>query len=78
MPLFEVDRVYCFGKSVCHETSHIFGTMYARILKFHVCFAYEKVVGGGDGGGGREKHLVGGIVFYKHITSYSYFLCMTI
>ena len=30
--------------SVCHafETSHIFGTMYARILKFHICIAYEK------------------------------------
>ena len=24
------------------ETSHIFRTMYARILKFHICVAYKK------------------------------------
>ena len=24
-------------------TSHIFGTMYARVLKFHICIAYEKL-----------------------------------
>ena len=40
---------YCFGlvhPFVCFsafETSHIFGTMYARILKFHICIAYEKL-----------------------------------
>ena len=25
------------------QTSHIFGTMYARILKLHICIAYEKL-----------------------------------
>ena len=25
------------------EISHIFGTMYARILKFHICIAYETI-----------------------------------
>ena len=25
------------------ETSHIFGTMYARILKFHICIVHEKL-----------------------------------
>ena len=31
--------------SVLHafETSHVFGTVYARILKFHVSTAYEKI-----------------------------------
>ena len=39
------------GLSVCQsvhhtfETCHIFGTMYARILKFHTCIAYEKLAG---------------------------------
>ena len=30
---------------VCYafETSHIFGTMYARILNFYICVAYEKL-----------------------------------
>ena len=38
-----------YGLSVCpivrhgFETPHIFGTMYARILKFHMCIAYEKL-----------------------------------
>ena len=44
----EVERAYCFGlvrpsirSSVRHafETSHIF----AKILKFHICIAYEKL-----------------------------------
>ena len=28
-----------FGVSVCLYSSHILGTMYARILKFHICIA---------------------------------------
>ena len=36
---------FALGLFVCQafETSHIFGTMYARILKFCICIAYEKL-----------------------------------
>ena len=37
--------LYPFCLSVCQafKTSHIIGTMYARILKFYICIAYEKL-----------------------------------
>ena len=52
----EVRKAYCFRfsvlpsvrPSVCHvfETPHIFGTIYARVLKFHICIAYKKKLAG--------------------------------
>ena len=48
----EVGRAYCFGhvrpstRSSVHHAfaiSHIFETMYFRILKLHICIAYDKL-----------------------------------
>ena len=72
------------------ETSNIIGTVYARILKFHICIAYERFAEPylfsflTDSSLGilalenlvnfvifRNKHIIGGIVFYKHISSFT-------